>query len=53
MIINISETKAHVSKLVNLVYQGQEVIISNNNLPMVELVIHKPEKPHSLVLRIF
>ena len=41
MIINISEAKAHVSKLVHLVYQGKEVIISNNNLPLVELVIHK------------
>jgi len=44
LIINISEAKAHVSKLVHLVYQGEEVIISNHNLPLVENHIHKPEK---------
>ena len=50
MIINISEAKAHVSKLVHLVYQGKEVIISNNNLPLVELVIHKPRGKRKLGL---
>jgi len=43
MIINISEAKANLSKLVNLAYQGEEVIIAKNNLPLVELVMHKPQ----------
>jgi len=43
MIINISEAKANLSKLVNLAYQGEEVIIAKNNLPLVELVMHKPK----------
>lgn len=49
MIINISEAKAHVSKLVHLVHQGEEVMISNHNLPLVELLIHKPEKKENWV----
>ncbi|MFC1832416.1 type II toxin-antitoxin system Phd/YefM family antitoxin [Thermodesulfobacteriota bacterium] len=48
MIINISEAKAQLSKLVNMVYQGEEVIIAKNNLPLVELVIHKPKGKRKL-----
>ena len=51
MIINISEAKAQLSKLVNMVYQGEEVIIAKNNLPLVELVIHKPKGKRKLGLR--
>ena len=50
MIINISEAKARLSKLVNMVYQGEEVIIAKNNLPLVELVIHKPKGKRKLGL---
>ena len=50
MIINISEAKAQLSKLVNMVYQGEEVIIAKNNLPLVELVIHKPKGKRKLGL---
>jgi len=44
MIVNISEAKTNLSKLVNMAYHGEKVIIAKNNLPMVELVVHKPEK---------
>ena len=50
MIVNISEAKAQLSKLVNMVYQGEEVIIAKNNLPLVELVIHKPKGKRKLGL---
>jgi len=43
MIVNISEAKANLSKLVNMVYHGEKVIIAKNNLPLVDLVIHQPE----------
>ena len=43
MIFNISEAKAQLSKLVNLAYHGKKVVIAKNNLPLVELVPHKPE----------
>jgi len=50
MIVNISEAKAKLSKLVNMVYQGEEVIIAKNNLPLVELVVHKPKGKRKLGL---
>jgi antitoxin (DNA-binding transcriptional repressor) of toxin-antitoxin stability system len=52
MIVNISEAKANLSKLVNMVYHGEKVIIAKNNLPLVELVIHKPEGKRKLGLLI-
>ena len=44
MIVNVSEAKTHLSKLVEMAYHGEEVIIAKNNLPLVELVIHKPKE---------
>lgn len=44
MIVNISEAKANLSKLVDMAYHGEEVIIAKNNLPLVELVLHKRKK---------
>lgn len=44
MIINVSEAKANLSKLINMVCQGEEVVIAKNNLPLVDLVIHKHAK---------
>ena len=50
MIVNISEAKANLSKLVNMVHHGEKVVIAKNNLPLVDLVIHKPEKKRRLGL---
>ena len=50
MIVNISEAKANLSKLVNMVYQGEKVVIAKNNMPLVDLVIHKPEGKRKLGL---
>jgi antitoxin (DNA-binding transcriptional repressor) of toxin-antitoxin stability system len=43
MIINLSEAKTHLSELVQRAYQGEEIIIAKNNLPLVELVVHRPK----------
>lgn len=43
MIVNVSEAKANLSKLVDMAFHGEEVIIAKNNLPLVELVVHKPK----------
>ncbi|MDE2420611.1 MAG: type II toxin-antitoxin system prevent-host-death family antitoxin [Gammaproteobacteria bacterium] len=43
MIINLSEAKTHLSELVQLAYQGEEIIIAKNNLPLVELVAYHPK----------
>lgn len=50
MIVNISEAKANLSKLVNMVHRGEKVVIAKNNLPLVDLVIHKPEAKRKLGL---
>ncbi len=50
MIINISEAKTNLSKLVDMAYHGEEVIIAKNNLPLVELVVHKPKTKRKLGL---
>lgn len=49
-IVNISEAKTNLSKLVALVYRGERVVIAKNNLPIVDLVIHKPEGKRKLGL---
>ena len=41
MIINVSEAKTNLSKLIDMAYHGEEVIIAKNNLPLVKLVPHK------------
>lgn len=48
MIVNVSEAKTNLSKLIDMAYHGEEVIIAKNNLPLVELVIHKPKKKRVL-----
>lgn len=50
MIINVSEAKANLSKLIDMAYQGEEVIIAKNNLPLVELQLHKPKEKRKLGL---
>ena len=50
MIVNISEAKTNLSKLVDMVYHGEKVVIAKNNLPMVDLVIHKPAGERKLGL---
>ncbi|TKB25015.1 type II toxin-antitoxin system prevent-host-death family antitoxin [Desulfopila sp. IMCC35006] len=50
MIVNIAEAKAKLSKLVDMAYHGEKVVISKNNRPLVELVIYEPEGKRKLGL---
>jgi prevent-host-death family protein len=50
MIVNIAEAKAKLSKLIDMAYHGKKVVIAKNNLPLVELVIYKPEGKRKLGL---
>ncbi|RLC18546.1 MAG: type II toxin-antitoxin system Phd/YefM family antitoxin [Deltaproteobacteria bacterium] len=50
MIINVSKAKANLSKLIDMAYHGEDVIIAKNNLPLVKLVIHKPKEKRKLGL---
>lgn len=48
MIVNVSEAKTHLSRLIDKVYHGETVVIAKNNLPMVDLVIHRPTEKRKL-----
>jgi antitoxin (DNA-binding transcriptional repressor) of toxin-antitoxin stability system len=50
MIINISEAKTNLSKIIDMVYHGEQVTIAKNNLPLVDLVLHKPKGKRKLGL---
>ncbi|WP_353662866.1 type II toxin-antitoxin system prevent-host-death family antitoxin [Hydrogenimonas sp. SS33] len=50
MVVNVSEAKAKLSQLIEMVYRGEEVTIAKNNLPIVDLVLHKPQKRRKLGL---
>ena len=47
-IVNIGEAKAHLSKLVEMALNGQEIIIGRRNSPLVRLM---PLKKHKLKKR--
>ncbi|MBA7534318.1 hypothetical protein ES705_26564 [subsurface metagenome] len=50
MIVNISDAKTNLSKLVDMAYHGEKVVIAKNNLPLVDLIPHKPEGKRKLGL---
>ncbi|HHH37718.1 MAG TPA: type II toxin-antitoxin system prevent-host-death family antitoxin [Epsilonproteobacteria bacterium] len=50
MIVNISDAKTNLSKLIDMVYHGEKVVIAKNNLPIADLVIHKPAGKRKLGL---
>jgi prevent-host-death family protein len=44
-IVNISEAKANLSKLVALVHRGEKVVIAKNNLPLVDMIWADKNQP--------
>jgi prevent-host-death family protein len=48
MIVNVSEAKTNLSKLIELAYHGEKVVIAKNNTPLVELVPHKATEKRKL-----
>jgi antitoxin (DNA-binding transcriptional repressor) of toxin-antitoxin stability system len=40
--VNVYEAKTNLSKLLELVQQGERVIISKNGKPIADLVFHQP-----------
>jgi prevent-host-death family protein len=50
MIVNVSEAKTNLSKLLDMVYHGEKVVIAKNNLPVADLVAHKPTGKRKLGL---
>ncbi len=45
---NISKAKTNLSKLVDMAFHGEKVIIAKNNVPLVELVAHRPKQKRKL-----
>ncbi len=50
MVVNVSEAKAKLSQLIEMVHHGEKVTIAKNNLPIVDLVPHEPNKKRKLGL---
>ena len=48
MIANISDVKAHFSRMVDRAYHGETIVIAKNGTPLVDLVPHKPSRPRIL-----
>jgi len=48
--VNVSEAKTNLSKLIDMVYHGQKVVIAKNNTPLVDMVIHQPAGKRKLGL---
>ena len=46
--VNIHEAKTHLSRLIQDVLSGEEVVIAKGNRPVVRLVIHETAKPKRL-----
>ena len=42
MVINVAQAKAELSKWIHLVCHGESVTIATDNLPLVDLVPHRP-----------
>ena len=47
-IVNVSEAKAQLSRLIDRVYHGEKITIAKNNLPVVDLVAHVPSGQRKL-----
>ncbi len=50
MIVNVSEAKTNLSKLIDMVYHGEKVVIAKNNTPLVDMVPHQPSGKRELGL---
>ncbi len=50
MMANISEVKAHFSRMVERAYHGETIVIAKNGTPLVDLVPHRPARPRKLGL---
>ena len=48
IIVNVSEAKAQLSRLIDRVHQGEKITIAKNNLPVADLVAHVPSGQRKL-----
>ena len=50
MIVKLSEAKAKLSQLVDRAHHGERIVIAKHNLPVADLVPHKPDGKRKLGL---
>ncbi len=50
MIINVSEARNQLSKLIDMAHHGEKIILAKNILPLVELIAYKPKTKRKLGL---
>lgn len=50
MIVNVSEAKVRLSSLLDRVHHGETVTIAKNNLPIADLIKHRPRSKRRLGL---
>ncbi len=48
MMANISDVKAHISRIVERAYHGETIVIAKNGTPLVDMVPHRPARPRTL-----
>lgn len=48
MVVNVSEAKTKLSKLIEMVQHGERVVIVENDLPIADLVMHEPARKRRL-----
>ncbi len=52
MIVNVLEAKAEWSKLVDMAFQGKDIIMAQNNLPLVNMTA-EPSDQHEGLFNVF
>jgi len=50
-IVNVHEAKTHLSRLLERVEQGEEIVIARNNQPIARLVAHAAPERRPGILR--
>ena len=48
MIVNVSEAKTNLSRLIDRAFMEEDVVIAKNNLPLVDLIPHKQKEKRKL-----
>lgn len=48
MMVSLSEAKTHLSQLVDRAYHGERIVIAKNNMPLIDLVRHRPRGKRKL-----
>jgi prevent-host-death family protein len=48
--VNVHEAKTHLSKLLECVEQGEEIVIARNGKPVARLVPHEPRRNYKSIV---